>query len=46
MVYVTDIGKPKRIIEIMPLPEEVPTEAPVEPVQAPEPEEAPKEVPA
>ena len=38
-----NIGEPERIIEIMPLPEEVPESAPV---SEPQPEKTPEEVPA
>jgi hypothetical protein len=38
-----NIGEPERIIEIMPLPDEVPESAPV---SEPQPEKTPEEVPA
>lgn len=38
-----NIGEPERIIEIMPLPDEVPEPAPV---SEPQPEKTPEEVPA
>jgi hypothetical protein len=41
-----NIGEPERIIEIMPLPEEVPAEPVSEPQPVPEKQPEPEEVPA